>query len=154
MKRKRNKRDRASGTRNKVLWFLDENVAADPSDWLQDNDNVETASTLDLRATKDETISKKLTQAHEHFVIVTSNRKTDKKGDHFRKPDEKSSIVYFSSELANKSTKERQKALNRFRGMFKSSKKIKGATVTLGSETITYKKGSKSKTIPYKKYIL
>ncbi len=138
---------------NTVTWILDECVTPDKSNWkiLYKKETVLSVSDLNLLSTKDAVISDTLNNSFPNgFVIITKNLHEDKKGDYFKKlPNQ--GIVKISGKIPSK--KEQKEVFEKFRRMFKNFDKIIGATILLGKSNIIYTKGSKTKVIPYNKFI-
>lgn len=145
---------RKKNDQNSVIWVLDECVRQDKRKWDMSNRySVTSIKDLGLLGAKDKMISDKLREIYPNkkFIIVTSNTHKDKSGDYFTINDDLgvvsfgSSITYFPED--------QKKCLKKFQKNLKNLDKLVGARTSLSKFNISYKKGSKSKTLNYDNYI-
>ena len=139
MTRKKNRNN------NEIIpYFIDECLYQSTKTWSI-NEKVETATSLNLKSTKDEIISETLnTKYPDGIFILTKNKRKDKKGDYFKKLKNQC-LVIFSIEDKN----EQEIYFDKFQRMVKNKSKLLGTKVTLAKEFVYLKKRNK-KTIKYK----
>lgn len=140
---------------NEEIWVIDECLSQKNKEkWKSKRTEIiKTVTDLNLRATKDETISSTLEKEFpQGVIIVTNNKRPDKKknNDYF-KISEKQGIIKFSSDF--RTDDERIDYIKKFKQSCKNTKKVLGATITLTKEKIIWKKGKKSKTVKYTQYL-
>lgn len=131
-----------------ITQFIDENLPNEKKIWSA-NKKIESAKSLGLLSTEDLLISKKLdTKFTDGVVVITKNKRKDKKGDYFKTSNNQGII-----KLSKIEEKKESVYVEKFNKMVKNKSKLLGAEITLTEDLVYYKKGKKKKILRYNQYI-